>query len=244
MTDDFKRQAAERAVEFVQPGIVVGLGVGSTASLALRRIAELLQEGQLRDILGVPCSVDTEGEARRLGIPLTTLEEHPVVDLTIDGADEVDPELNLIKGGGGALLREKIVAQASLREIIVVTEDKLSPTLGTRWPVPVEVLPFGWRSQALYLESLGARVVVRTTPPAHLPRPGRGLLKGEGGNFLTDQGNLILDCHFGPIARPDALAAQLEARAGVMGHGLFLDLATDVIVAGPDGVRHLQRERV
>ncbi len=237
MTDEFKRQAAERAVECVQSGMVVGLGVGRTANFALRRMAELLRGGHLQDILGVPCSLQTEKEARRLVVPLTTLEEHPVVDLTIDGADEVDPDLNLIKGGGGAMLREKIVAQASRREVIVVTEDKLSPALGTRWPVPVEVLPFGWRSQALYLESLGARVAVRTSPPTPLPL-------GEGNTFTTDQGNLILDCHFGPIPRPAALAARLEGRAGIVGHGLFIGLADDVLVAGPGGVRHLQRERV
>jgi len=242
-TAQLKRQAAERAVEFVQSGMVVGLGVGSTATFALRRMAELLQQGGLRDVVGVPCSLETEGEARQLGIPLTTLEEHPVVDLTIDGADEVDPELNLIKGGGGALLREKIVAQASLREIIVVTEDKLSPSLGTRWPVPVEVLPFGWRSQATYLESLGARVAVRPHPSSPSPDENSRQERGLGGEapYVTDQGNYILDSHFGPIPRPDVLAARLEGRAGIVGHGLFIELATDVIVAGPGGVRHLQR---
>ena len=140
----FKRWAAERAVEFVESGMVVGLGHGSTAVFAVRRIAELVKNGQLRGVLGVPCSLQVEEEARGLGIPLTTLDEYPVFDLTIDGADEVDPHLNLIKGGGGALLREKIVAQANRREIIVVDESKLSPALGTRWPVPVEVVPFGW----------------------------------------------------------------------------------------------------
>ncbi|RMF38338.1 MAG: ribose-5-phosphate isomerase RpiA [Chloroflexi bacterium] len=223
-----KRQAAERAVEFVESGMVVGLGHGSTTAFALRRLARLLQDGQLHDILGVPCSSHTEAEARRLGIPLTTLEEHPVVDLTIDGADEVDPALNLIKGGGGALLREKIVAQASRREIIVVDETKLSPALGTRWAVPVEVIPFGWRSQAAYLESLGAEVVLRR--------------REDGTPFRTDQGNLILDCRFGPLPDPAPLAAQIKARTGIVEHGLFLGLATDVIVAGREGVRHLRRD--
>lgn len=223
-----KQQAAERAVEFVKSSMVVGLGHGSTAIFAVRRIAQLLHEGQLRDILGVPCSRQVEEEARRLGIPLTTLNEHPVIDLTIDGADEVDPHLNVIKGGGGALLWEKIVAQASHREIIVVDESKLSPVLGTRRPVPVEVIPFGWRSQALYLESLGARVEVRH--------------HSDGTLFKTDQDNLILDCHFGPISDPARLAARLNERAGIVEHGLFVGLATDIIVGGVGGVRHLKRE--
>ena len=223
----WKRQAAERAAELVESGMVVGLGHGSTAAFAVRRIAELLQSGQLTDILGVPCSLQVEAEARRLGIPLTDLDECPVVDLTIDGADEVDPYLNLIKGGGGALLREKLVAQASRREVIVVDGSKLSPALGTHWPVPVEVVPFGWRTQVPYLESLGARPVLRQA--------------AGGSPFATDQGNLILDCHFGPIADPAALARGMEGRAGLVAHGLFLGLATDVIVGTADGIRHLQR---
>lgn len=226
-----KQQAAERAVEFVESGMVVGLGHGSTAAFAVRRIAQLLCDGQLQDILGVPCSPQVEEEAQRLGIPLTSVsgETSYMVDLTIDGADEVDPHLNLIKGGGGALLREKIVAQASRREIIVVDESKLSPALGTRWPVPVEVVPFGWRSQAAYLESLGAQPVLRRN--------------SDGTPFKTDQGNLILDCHFGPISQPAQLAARLSERAGIVEHGLFLGLATDVIVATSQGIRHIKRDQ-
>jgi ribose 5-phosphate isomerase A len=223
-----KQQAGRYAVDFVKSGMVVGLGHGSTAIFAVRRIAQLLHEGQLRDILGVPCSRQVEEDARRLGIPLTTLDEHPVIDLTIDGADEVDPNLNVIKGGGGALLREKIIAQASRREIIVVDESKLSPALGTHWPVPVEVAPFGWRSQAAFLELLGAEVVLR--------------LNSNVSPFKTDQGNLILDCRFGPISDPAQLATRLNERAGIVEHGLFLGLATDVIVAGVEGVRHLKRQ--
>ena len=223
-----KQQAAWYAVDFVKSGMVVGLGHGSTAIFAVRCIAQLLREGQLQDILGVPSSLQVEEEARRLGIPLTTLDEHPVVDVTIDGADEVDPSLNLIKGGGGALLREKIVAQASRREIIVVDESKLSPALGAHWPVPVEVTPFGWRSQAAYLESLGAQPILR--------------LNKDGTPFKTDQGNLILDCRFGPISQPAQLAAHLGERAGIVEHGLFLGLATDVIVASVEGIRHLKRK--
>jgi ribose 5-phosphate isomerase A len=226
-TADLKRQAAWRAVEFVEPGMVVGLGHGSTALYAVQRIAQLLGAGRLPDIRGVPCSLQVEEEARRLGIPLTTLEEHPVIDLTIDGADEVDPNLDLIKGGGGALLREKIVAQASRREIIVVDGSKLSPALGTNWPVPVEVVPFGWRSHMAYLESLGARVSLRQN--------------SDGRLFETDHGNLILDCIFGPISEPRRLAARLKERTGIVEHGLFLGLATDVIVGGSQGIKHLKR---
>jgi ribose 5-phosphate isomerase A len=224
-----KQQAAEKAVEFIESGMVIGLGHGSTAIFAVRRIAELLQAGALKEIIGIPCSTQVEVEARQLGIPLTTLEEHPVIDLTIDGADEVDPNLDLIKGAGGALLREKIVAQASRREIIVVDESKLSPALGTHRALPVEVAPFGWRAQAAYLETLGARVSVRHA--------------SKGALFKTDQGNLIIDCNFGPIAQPALLGAALSERAGIVEHGLFLGLATDVIVAGTEGVHHLRRDQ-
>jgi ribose 5-phosphate isomerase A len=225
-----KRWAAERAVDFVTSGMVVGLGHGSTTIFALRRMAELLHQGRLRDVLGIPTSTHVERDARELGIPLTTLSEHPVIDLTIDGADEVDDDLNLIKGGGGALLREKIVAQASRREIIVVDQTKLSPTLGIQWPLPVEVVPFGWRSQAGYLESLGAEVALRH--------------REDGSPFKTDQGNLILDCDFGAISNPEQLAARLQERAGVVEHGLFLGLASDVIVGADEGIRHLRKQDV
>jgi len=223
-----KQQAAEKAVEFVESGMVVGLGHGSTAIFAVQRIAHLIKTGQLHDILGIPASRHIEAEARRLGIPLTTLDAHPAIDLTIDGADEVDPQLNLIKGGGGALLREKMVAQASRREIIVVDESKLSPALGTRWALPIEVVEFGWGAQVVYLRSLGGEPALRR--------------KEDDTPFYTDQGNLILDTRFGPITDPAALAARLESRAGIVEHGLFLDLATDVIVGGQDGLRHLRRQ--
>jgi len=223
-----KRQAALRAVEFISDGMVIGLGYGSTAAFAVEAVGELIREGKLRDIEAVLCSAQMEPEARRLGIPLTTLEAHPTIQLTIDGADEVDPQLNLIKGGGGALLREKIVAQASVREIIVIDETKLSARLGTHHSVPVEVVPFGWKSQLLFLEALGARVVVRKSK--------------DGTLFLTDQNNLILDCDFGPIPDPLELASVLSRRAGIVEHGLFLTNTTDLVVAGRDGVRHMLRE--
>lgn len=213
-------------MSLVRSGMALGLGHGTTAHYALVKLAEIVRSGLLRDVVGVPCSTQVEAEARELGIPLTTLDEHPVLDLTIDGADEVDPALNLIKGGGGALLREKIVAQASRREAIVVDEGKLSPVLGTRCAVPVEVVPFGWRTQVPFLTALGGEVILR-----------RG---AYGAPFRTDGGNLILDCRFGPISDPVALARALDGRAGIVGHGLFLRLATDLFVAGPAGVRHVK----
>jgi ribose 5-phosphate isomerase A len=224
-----KQQVAERAVEFVEPGMVVGLGHGSTAAFAVRRIAKMLLAGELENILGIPCSLHVEVKARELGIPLTTLDKNPAIDLTIDGADEVDALLNLIKGGGGALLHEKMVAQASQREIIIVDETKLSPALGTKWPVPVEVVRFGWKSQEAFLQSLGAQVSLRR--------------ESDGMPVKTDQDNLILDCAFGPISDPHRLARAMEARAGIVEHGLFLDLATDVLVATGQGVRHLKPEK-
>jgi ribose 5-phosphate isomerase A len=227
-TQSLKQKAAEHAVEYVKSGMIVGLGHGSTAAFAVKHIARLLKTGELSNILGIPCSIQVENEARHLGIPLTTLEEHPIIDVTIDGADEVAPNLDLIKGGGGALLREKIVAQASLREIIVVDESKLSPALGTRWPVPIEVIPFGWRSQISFLESLSAHVSVRQTC--------------DGKKFFTDQGNLILDCNFGPLPQPTQVARELSQRTGIVEHGLFLGLTTDVIVAGKNRVQHLTRK--
>lgn len=225
-----KQQAAEQAAELVEPGMVVGLGHGSTAIFAVRRIAELLRDGQLVDVLGVPCSRHVEAEAKRLGIPLTTLEENPSVDLTIDGADEVADGFVLIKGGGGALLREKMVAQATRREVIVVDESKVSPALGTHCAVPVEVTSFGWRPEKEHLTMLGADAVLRVDENGH--------------PFQTDHGNLILDADFGSIRNPAALAAILDARAGIVCHGIFVGLATDIFIAGPSGLRHLRAERV
>lgn len=216
-----KKRAAETAANMVESGMVVGLGHGSTALFAVQRIAERIKSGDLKDIVGVPCSKEMGEAAERLGIALATLEDHAEVDLTIDGADEVDPRLNLIKGGGGALLREKIVAQVTRREIIVVDESKLSPALGTKWAVPVEIVPFGWGAQRRFLESLGAAVSLRQTK--------------DGSTFHTDQGNIILDANFGAIADPDELGAELDCRTGIVAHGLFLGLAERVIVAGAQG---------
>jgi ribose 5-phosphate isomerase A len=226
--DAEKRAAAERAVGFIRPGMVIGLGSGTTADFALHFLAARVARGELPGVVGIPTSENVATEARGLGIPLTSLDDHPVIDLTIDGADEVDPDWNLIKGGGGALLREKIVAQASRREIIVVDHTKCSPCLGTRHSVPVEVAVFGWRPEAMHLEALGARVSLRS-----------GV---DGSVFRTDQGNYILDADFGPTEDPALLASVLLSRAGVAEVGLFCGLVSDLIVATPDGVEHQQRQ--
>lgn len=227
-TDHLKRQAAEHAVALIRPGMIVGLGHGSTTAFAVNGLAHLLESGELENIVAIPCSREVEQHARKLGIPLTSFDEHPEIDLTIDGADEVDPHLNLIKGGGGALLREKVVACASRREIIIVDGSKLSPRLGTRFALPIEVVPFAWSLERRFLESLGAEVTRRG---GHAP-------------FSTDQGNYILDARFPGIENTGQLAATLNARAGIVEHGLFVDLATDLIVADSTGVRHVRRGQV
>jgi len=226
--DALKKIAGEKAVEYVKSGMVVGLGYGSTAIHALRLIGTLIQQGVLEGIKAIPTADIIAEEARQVGIPLTSLDDYPRIDVTIDGADEVDPNLNLIKGGGGALLREKIVAQASTLNIIVVDEQKLSPVLGTNFDLPVEVIPFGWHSQEEYLRSIGAEPKLR--------------LKTGGTPFITDSGNNILDCHFGEIDDPYALSAELNSRAGIVEHGLFLDLASEIIIATEDGIRSLRRD--
>ena len=224
--EQLKQQAAERAVDFVQSGMVVGLGTGSTAVFAVRRLGALLAEGRLQRIIGIPTSDATAHEAQRAGIPLSTLDDHPTIDVTIDGADEIDPQLNLIKGLGGALLREKIVAAASRRLIIIADDSKRVEQLGTRAPVPVEVVVFARRPVADYLASLGARVVER---------------RKDGERFITDEGNLILDCHFPGLPNPSEMAQLIRAQPGVVEHGLFLGMATEAIVAGERGVRVLER---
>ena len=220
-SETLKRQAAERAVAFVQSGMVVGLGTGSTAVWAVRRIGALLADGQLQRIVGIPTAEVTAREAERCGVPLGSLDDHPSVDVTIDGADEIDPALNLIKGLGGALLREKIVAAASRRLVIVADESKRVAQLATRTPVPVEVIPFARRPVAGYLASLGARVVVR---------------QRDGRPFITDEGNVILDCHFAGLGDPREMARLIRAQPGVVEHGLFLGMATEAVVAGAGGV--------
>ncbi len=228
--DELKKQAAVYAVRFVEPGTIVGLGTGSTAIHAVREIARLHDAGKLPGLRCFATSSDVAREAEAAGLPLVDDEGPAVIDVTIDGADEVDPQLNLIKGGGGALLHEKIVAQASKREIIVVDESKMSPQLGTLYRLPVEVIPFGRAGQWHFLRDLGGNPELRT--------------KEDDSPYTTDEGNYIYDCAFGPIRDPEELGAELHARSGVVEHGLFLGMADDVIVAGQKGLRHLQRDHV
>lgn len=224
-----KRAAAEKAVEYVENGMVVGLGTGSTARHVLEVLAERLRTGALSDVVGVPTSRETSRIARELGIPLTSLEEEPRLDLTIDGADEVAPDLSLIKGLGGALLWEKIVATASDRLIIVVDEGKLVDRLGERAPLPVEVVPFGWTTHLSYLDLLGAQPTLRRS--------------ADGTPFTTDGGHYLLDCRFADgILEPERIEREIRQRVGVVETGLFLDMADMVVVGGADGVRVLTAE--
>jgi len=226
-----KRLAAERAVEYVEDGMVIGLGTGSTARHVLEVLAERLRAGVLTNIVGVPTSRETSRIARELGIPLTSLEDEPRLDLTIDGADEVAPDLSLIKGLGGALLWEKIVATASDRLIIVVDDGKLVGRLGERAPLPVEVVPFGWTTHLAYLDLLGAQPTLRRSP--------------DGTPFTTDGGHYVLDCRFeGGILEPERIEREIRQRVGVVETGLFLGLADVVVVGGEDGVRVLTAEGV
>lgn len=223
--EEFKRAAGYYAADLVSDGQVIGLGSGTTARYATLRIAERLRKGTLRGIIGVPTSAKTAELAQREGIPLTSLEEQEELALTIDGADEVDPQLNIIKGLGGFLLREKIVAQCTCREIIVVDDSKLVDRLGTRGPVPVEVIRFGWRQTEAALARTGAVTRQRVT---------------DGVPFVTDEGNYIIDCRYESIPHPDELEIALSAIPGVVEHGLFLGLVHTVIVGSRAGVRIME----
>jgi ribose 5-phosphate isomerase A len=224
--DTQKRAAAARALEFVEPGMRLGLGTGSTA----RHFVELLAErvrGGLR-IVGVPTSQETQSDAQRLGVPLTTLDETPALDLTVDGADEIAPDLSLIKGGGGALLREKIVASASARMLVIADESKWVAALG-RFPLPVEVVPFGLAATRAAVEAAAAA--------AGCPGPALLRRSKDGLPFVSDCGHWILDAALGRIADPPALADRLARIPGVVEHGLFIGLAQTAVLASPNGVR-------
>lgn len=223
-----KRAAAERALEWVESGMRVGLGTGSTVAHLLDLLGERMRDGRLRGIVGVPTSLRTEQRARELEIPLAELHQAAPVDVTIDGADEVDPGLDLVKGLGGALLREKMVAQDSRRLVIMVDGSKQVRRLGTRAPLPVEVTRFGWQAHLPFLRELGCEPALRA---------------GAGGApYVTDNGNHMLDCRF-PAGMDDPAAVQdaLRRRAGVVESGLFLGMASVVVVAGEQGVQVLQR---
>lgn len=224
--DGFKQAAAEAAVKRLSNGMVVGLGSGTTAEMAISAIGRRVKEGL--HIVGVPTSEKIAKIASDLGVWLSTLAEHPRVDVTIDGADEVEiGTLHLIKGGGGNLLREKIVAASSARLVIIADDRKLVAKLGSHWRVPVEVAPFGWEATAERLKRTGAEPILR--------------LGKDGQAYVTDGGHYILDCQYGPIHDPLALQARLDSTVGVMEHGLFLGMASEVVIAGEEGVKVYRR---
>jgi ribose 5-phosphate isomerase A len=225
-----KQVAAEYGASLVKSGMVLGLGSGTTSTLMVQAVARRLREGSLHSVTGIPSSSAIAAVARESGVPLTTLDEHPALDLNLDGADEVDEHLSLVKGLGGALLWEKIVATASRQVVIMVDDSKLVNRLGTKAPLPVEVIPFGWKTHLAFVASLGGAPVLRTEP--------------DGRPFVTDEGNYILHCRFeGGIANPAELESQLLTRAGVVGTGLFLGVATQVVVGRADGVEVLTRAK-
>jgi ribose 5-phosphate isomerase A len=225
-----KRAAAARAVEFVRPGMRLGLGTGSTARHFVELVGERVRGGL--DIVAVPTSQATKADAEHCGIPLTTLDELAALDLTVDGADEIAADLSLIKGGGGALLREKIVAAASARMIVIADQSKWVDALG-RYPLPIEVAPFGVAATLRELENAVASI---QRPGALKLRQGR-----DGHAFVTDGGHWIVDAALGRIDDPKAMAHALCGIPGVMEHGLFIGLAQMAIVAGPDGVKLVER---
>ncbi len=220
--DQEKQIAARAAADLVESGSIVGLGSGSTATWAIRFLGERVRSGL--KIVGIPTSQKTKQLAEQLGIPLATLDQHPQIDIDIDGADEIDPQLNLIKGGGGALLREKIIASASRRFIVVGDSSKQVPHLG-KFPLPVEVIPFARSLIAKRIAALGAQVSLR----------------GDGKPFVTDEGHHILDCTFGKIEDPAVLATKLKAIPGVVEHGLFIGMAEMALIGKNGKIVQLRR---
>jgi ribose 5-phosphate isomerase A len=218
---DPKQRAAETAVREISDGQIVGLGTGSTADYFLRALATALRTGALKDIRGVPTSRQSERRAIELGVPLTTFAQVQQIDVTVDGADEIGPGLNLIKGLGGALLREKIVAQNSKRLVIIADASKVVSALGTRSPLPVEVAIFGHEAQAVFLRTLGCTPMLRMS---------------EGKPFVTDNGNYTYDCRFSRIDDPKALETTLANRAGIVESGLFIGLAKLALIANGESV--------
>jgi ribose 5-phosphate isomerase A len=221
-----KQQAAEAAIPFIQNGMVLGLGTGTTADFFLLALSAALASGQLKEISGVPTSRQSEHRAIELGIPLTTLGKHPMLDITVDGADEVAPNLDVIKGLGGALVREKIVAQSTRKFIIIADASKTVPLLGSKVSLPVEVVPFAHEVQESFFRSIGAE-----------PR----LRKHAGMIFNTDNGNLIYDCKFPPMTDPAKVEQLLRGRAGVVGTGLFLGMADIALIGDESGVKRMER---
>lgn len=227
---DNKQLAAAAALEYIQSGMVVGLGTGSTTRYFVDMLGAKLKNGELKDIVGVPTSESTASQARALKIPLGSLTDYPELDIAVDGADEVDPQLNLIKGLGRALLREKIVESHARRFIVIVDDSKLVGRLGTKGALPVEIVPFEARAHVRWLNSLGCRA--------------EQWMEVDGTPAMTDNGNYLAKCWFEDgIEDVYRLAEKLAWRAGIVEHGLFLDMASVVIVAGQDGVRTLEAKR-
>lgn len=226
MQDEAKRRAADYAIDMVNSGQVIGLGTGSTAKFAIEGLGRRIREGL--SIKGVPTSIGTEKLAREAGIPLVGLNEVLVIDITIDGADEVDPEFDMIKGGGGALTREKLVALASKHRVILVDESKLVSKLGQSRSLPVEVLPFAWAFSARNLSQLGCTPILRDA--AGLP-------------FVTDNGNYILDCEFGAMADPAILESRIKLLPGVIDSGLFIGIADTIVIGFDDRVEVKHRRQ-
>jgi ribose 5-phosphate isomerase A len=228
--DDLKRQAAARALEQVRDGMKLGLGTGSTAKHFVELLGERVRAGL--KVIGVPTSEATRADAERCAVPLTTLDQVDRLDLTVDGADEIDPNLELIKGGGGALLREKIVAAASDRMIVIADETKWVQTLG-RFPLPIEVIPFGLGATRRAIETVYAENGVSGQMDLRKAKDGHA--------FVTDGGHWIVDAHLGQIPDPPGLAAALNSIPGVVEHGLFIGLARTAVLAGPQGIRVVER---
>jgi ribose 5-phosphate isomerase A len=234
-TDAQKRAAAARAVDFIESGMKVGLGTGSTAEYFLEALAERLRDGRLRDVVGTPTSRRTEEKARSLGIPVADLNELRALDVVVDGADEADANLNLIKGGGGALLREKIVAASASRMIVIADESKYVRQLGS-FPLPVEVVAFGHVTTEARLQP-----VVQYSGYKEFTIALRR--KADGSEFRTDSGNVIYDVHLNKIRSPEVLSDLLHRVPGVVEHGLFLELASLLVLGGPDGARVIERPK-
>jgi ribose 5-phosphate isomerase A len=225
---NLKQRAAEAAMAYVKDGMALGLGTGSTAKLFIDEVGKAVREGRLKNVRGVATSIASDKQARELGIPVTTLAETPRLNVAVDGADEVDPRLDLTKGLGGALLREKIIAQAADTFVVIADSSKDVPRLGTKAPLPVEVVPFAHEAQVPFFRSLGCEPALRKA--------------ADGKVYMTDNGNVIYDCRF-PNGIPDAaaLADALKGRAGIVEHGLFLKMAAVVLIAGTDAVEERRR---
>lgn len=226
--EELKKLAAEKAVESIEDGMIVGLGSGSTVEYALKKLGQLVRDGL--NIKGIPSSVHTQRIAVNEKIPLTSLEENPAIDITIDGADEVDSSLNLVKGGGGALTREKIIAYNSKKVIIIIDDSKIVKALGIDFPLPVEVTKYGWTATKKIIENFGCTVELRK------------IMENEP--FITDNGNYILDCEFERITDPAQLENDLNIIPGVVENGLFIGLVDEVIVGSKQGIMTLEKETI